>query len=102
MLYIVSIKVDRDVTEDWEEWMADVHVPDVLDTACFASAAIARDEKASTRDRQAYRIVYRATSREAYEEYVEEYADELQAEHTGRYRGQFEASRELLPVVAAW
>ncbi|MFB6350563.1 MAG: DUF4286 family protein [Bradymonadaceae bacterium] len=102
MLYIVSIQIDADVADDWEAWMADEHIPDVLATECFASATMARDEEAETRERKAYRIVYRATSREAYREYVEEHADELKAEHTGRYRGQFEASRELLPVVAAW
>lgn len=102
MLYIVSIEIDDEVAEDWEDWMADVHVPDVLATGCFETAALARDETADTPERRAYRIIYRTRSRDAYREYVEEHADELQAEHTGRYRGQFEANRELLPVLASW
>ena len=102
MLYIVSIKIDREIADDWESWMADEHVPDVLATGCFETAAMARDEDGDTPDRQAYRIVYRAVSRDTYREYVEEHADALQAEHSGRYQGKFEASRELLPVLAAW
>lgn len=102
MVYIVSIRIDADIADDWKQWMEEVHVPDVMETGCFASAAMARDADRDSEERRAYRIVYRAHSREAYEEYVAAHADALQADHTERYRGQFEASRQLLPVVAAW
>lgn len=102
MLYIVHIRVDEAIVDDWIDWMTEVHIPDVMETGCFASAAMARDAGADTDSRRAYRIVYRAPSEEAYEEYVEEYAEKLQEEHTERYEGQFEASRDLLPVVGCW
>ena len=102
MLYIVHIRIDRPIADDWERWMRDVHVPDVVETGCFATAVMARDESSDDDQRVGFRIIYRAHSDQAYERYVAEHADRLQREHTERYRGRFDASRDLLDVVDHW
>jgi tellurite resistance protein len=102
MLYIVTVRIDADIADEWQAWMQDVHVPDVMDTGCFATAAMVRCEDEDTQSRRAYRIVYRAHSEGAFQRYQDEFAEPLQAEHTERYERKFDAGRELLPVVQAW
>jgi hypothetical protein len=55
MLYIVTVRIDAAIADEWQAWMQDVQVPDVMDRGCFE-----------------------------------------------RYKGQFDAGRELLPVVQTW
>ena len=99
MLYTVYIAIDADRAEEWEEWMRQVHVPDVIDTGCFDHATLARDDGRDDAQRQAYRVVYRARSEEAFDDYQEKHAPALQQEHTLRYAGAFEATRDILPVL---
>lgn len=99
MLYIVKIAVDRERAEQWEAWMRDHHIPEVMDTGYFRHGIMARDEATDSEARRGYRILYQAHSEALFHKYQEEYAEELQQEHTERYRGAFEASRELLPVI---
>lgn len=99
MLYTVFIAVDADRSDEWEEWMNEVHIPDVMDTGCFEHATLARDEAGDTQTRRAYRVVYVANSEAAFDEYQAEHVEALQADHTERYEGAFEASRDILPVV---
>lgn len=99
MFYLVRVDIDADIADDWQEWMKDVHLPDVVETGCFKRAWITRRPEADERGRRSYRMVYLAESREDFQRYQNEYADELQNEHTERYAGMFDASRELLDVV---
>lgn len=102
MLYTVYIAVDEDRADEWEDWMDDVHIPDVIDTGCFEHATLARSEAGDTPHRRAYRVVYVAWSEEAFDEYQSDHAAALQADHTERYEGAFEASRDILSVIARY
>lgn len=102
MLYTVYIAVDEQRADEWEAWMDQVHVPDVIQTGCFEHATLAREEARDEDARRAYRVVYRARSEDALERYQNEHAERLQAEHTERYDGAFEASRDILPVLGRY
>ena len=99
MLYIVHIAVDEGRADEWETWMEEVHIPDVMMTDCFTRAYLARDPDKDTPSRRAYRVLYRAKDRDALQLYETKHADKLQAEHTERYDGAFEASRDILPLL---
>lgn len=99
MFYLVYVWVDREIATDWLTWMCDVHVPDVVQTACFLDAFVVRDSEGDRDGRVAYRVLYRARSEAELERYQRDFAPALQAEHTERYEGRFEARRELLPIV---
>lgn len=102
MLYTVYIKIDLSRCDEWETWMRRVHIPDVVNTGCFAHAVLARDAERDTDARKAYRVVYDALSEEAFDAYQKKHAPQLQKEHTERYQGAFEAYRDVLPVVGSF
>lgn len=99
MFYLVRVDVDVDIADEWQRWMVDVHIPDVVATDCFDQAWMARRPAADTAERKAFRMIYLAPSRQHFERYEREFAPALQAEHTDRYEGRFQASRELLDVM---
>lgn len=95
ILYNVTVSVDRDIENDWLEWMKTVHILDVINTGMFQTAKVfklmhVQDEGAT------YSIQYFTDSIQKIEQYQEEFAPALQAEHTERYRDKFVAFRTLM------
>ena len=97
--YLVSLQIDRDIAQEWRQWMEETHIPDVIDTGCFEEAWICAEPEANTATRLAYYMIYRAPSRQSFERYQSEFAAELQADHTARYDGKFNASRALCDAI---
>lgn len=104
IIYRVSVAVDADVVEDWQSWMQQHHVPDVISTGFFDSAEMFRVQEptADKHARQCFVFEYRTSSTERLQAYAEQAAPALQRDHTQRYEGKFEASREILEHVASF
>ena len=100
MLYIVLIAVARGRASQWEAYMADEHVPDMMGTGCFQSAYMARDEPADTDDHVGWRVIYVLEDQAALDRYLAEHAAAMRDDHSSRFAGAVQASREILPVVA--
>jgi len=95
ILYNVTVKVDREVHEEWRRWMKEVHIPDVLDTGHFVSHRFFRllhEEE----DGVTYAIQYFARATEDIEAYMKRDAQRLQAEHAQRYKERYVSFRTLL------
>lgn len=104
IVYRVNVEVDRDVAQDWQQWMQEHHVPDVIRTGFFDSAEMfqVQQEKANATQRLAFVFEYRTSSIERFQQYTEQAAPELQRDHTQRYCGKFNASREILEHRASF
>lgn len=100
--YIVSVAVDRERAAEWAAWMADLHIPEVVATGHFAGAWMSPDAARDTPERQAWRMVYLVKSQQDFEDYQRDDAPALQADHTTRFGGVASASREVLPITAAF
>lgn len=98
--YQVHVKIDLDIREEWEKWMREVHIPDVLETGMFLRCRICRaDEAAADAPRAHYVFQYDAANRADFERYQKEHSPALQKEHTERYEGRYEAWREVLELI---
>jgi hypothetical protein len=100
MLYIVHVQIDRDAAPQWEPWMQQHHIPEVLATGCFLQCVMARDEAQDTATQLGYRMTYLAPDADTLARYQRDHGPALQRDHTERYAGRFSARRELLPVLA--
>lgn len=98
IIYNVTINIDKDIHEEWLEWMKSVHIPDVMATGCFSEHKICKiigDEETGIN----YAIQYTAQNMDVYEQYRMQHAPSLQKEVTDRYPGKFVAFRTLLEVL---
>lgn len=100
MMYTVGIQVRRERAEEWEGWMRQRHIPNVMRTGCFAHAYLTRDESSDTSERLGYRTLYLATDEESFATYQSDHAALLQQEHLELFAGDFEAKRETFNVIA--
>ncbi len=98
ILYNVTVNIDKEVEEEWLQWMKQTHIPNVLNTGMFVDHKIFRimaDEPQGT----SYSIQYFADSIEKLNRYQSEFAPALQAETMQNYGKHQVAFRTLLESV---
>ena len=99
VLYNVTIKIDNQVSDEWLSWMQEVHIPDVMATACFKSYKLCRLVGHDDDDGITYAIQYEAPSEDLLLIYQQEHAKELQKAHQQKFEGKYVAFRSLLRVI---
>ena len=93
MVYEVTAVVEPDLAADYERFMRDLHIPDLMKTGLFEGAEI---EQASTGK---YRVRYVAPTREALEGYFAEHAPRLRADFHEKFPSGVEVTREEWTVL---
>jgi hypothetical protein len=92
LIYEVTAVVDEPIRADFERFMAERHIPDVLATGKFAAAFFAGSDGL-------YRIGYHCDSRELLDAYYAENAAALRADVAERFPTGIELSRKELDIV---
>lgn len=92
LIYEVTAVVEAAVREEFERFMAERHIPDVLATGKFAAAFFAGNDGL-------YRIGYHCDSREDLESYYAENAPALREDVIEKFPSGIELSRKDLDIV---
>jgi hypothetical protein len=98
--YNVTVKIEREIQEDWFTWMKNEHIPRVLGTGLFLESKILRLIEPEDLDGITYSIQFFCEGKKELQEYREKFAAVLQAEHNERYRGKFVSFRTVLESVS--
>jgi hypothetical protein len=98
IIYNVTVSVDKEIADDWLNWMRTVHIPDVMATGMFSDFRIL---KVVTGENSGvtYAIQYTCESHEVLENYQTRFAPALQKEHTERYGDKAAAFRTVLEII---
>jgi len=97
VIYNVTVSVDKQVCDEWLEYMKEVHIPDVMNTGSFLESRLSRvhgEEEGGV----TYAVQYLCKDMNTYEEYQAKHAPALQADHTKKYGLRTVAFRTLLTV----
>ncbi len=98
IVYNVTVKIEKDIHDDWLTWMKETHIPEVLKTNLFEDNKMMKvlvDED----DGFTYSIQYRVSSWEKLDDYQKNHAPALQQSHNKKYEGKFVAFRTLLEEI---
>ncbi len=93
--YEVTAALDPRLGAEFERYMREHHIPDLMATGCFVSAAIARLAPGR------YRMRYEAAGTGELDRYQAEHAPRLRAEFTARYP-EAVLAREVLTLLERW
>ena len=96
VVYEVTATVDLELCEDYEVFMRERHIPDLLATKSFVGASFER----STPGR--YRIRYIASSRESLDAYLSDAAPRLRTDFANHFPFGVELSREEWTVIESF
>lgn len=96
-IYNVTVNIEKDVHDEWLQWMKETHIPDVMETGMFTGSRILQvmvDEESGI----TYSIQYEVKDTETLKLYNEMYAPKLQQDHKDKFEGKFVAFRTLLRI----
>ncbi|HEX6574504.1 MAG TPA: DUF4286 family protein [Gemmatimonadaceae bacterium] len=93
ILYSVVAEVPDDLAGDYEPYMVDRHIPDLMLTGLLAGASFLRG------DENRYRVDYRFQSRDEYDRYIAEHAPRLREHFNEHFNGRVKTSRTVWETV---
>jgi hypothetical protein len=96
IIYEVTAKVGEHIADEYERFMIEQHIPNVLRTGAFTSASFLFTEDGL------YQTRYAAESRDALDRYFDENADILRQDVISRFPQGIEFSRREWNLVRTW
>src|SRR5262245_1534233 len=94
--YEVAATVDARLVDVYERFMREHHIPALMATGCFRSAAFTRSAPGR------YRMRYEATAREELDRYLGTHAARLREEFFREFPTGVTLEREVSEVLATW
>lgn len=98
-LYNVTVTIDREVADDWLQWMRQTHIPEVMATGIFSGYRMGRLLDHEHTEAEIFTVQYEVPSLGELSRYQKEFAPELQRRHRERYDGKFAAFRTVMEIV---
>lgn len=99
LLYNVTLILEDSVTEEWLQWMQEIHIPEVMATGMFVSNRLLKVID-SPNEGVTYCAQYVAENIENYNQYQAVYAPALQEDLNARFKNRFVAYRSLMEFVS--
>ena len=99
IFYNVTIKILPEVAAEWEQWMQQQHIPDVLKTNVFKWARFSKLLTLDNEDGITYSIQYCCKSMKEIHSYQAHFALKLQQEHSDKFKDKFVAFRSIMEEV---
>lgn len=93
LIYEISTTVESGLAADYEKYMTERHIPDLLGTGYFSAAFFAKNGLH-------YRVGYHADSQEQLDGYFMNDAERLRSEFTERFPRGIEVTRQNLEIIA--
>lgn len=102
IIYSVSVRIKKEVEDEWLQWMKDTHIPAVLSTKYFKNCEMYKVLIPDLgEDVAMYKMKYFSDTFQNYLDYQQNYAAKLQASHNEKYQGKFTASREVIENICS-
>lgn len=96
VIYEITALVQAELIEEYEKYMRERHIPDLLATGYFRGAYFTRS--ADNR----YRVQYHAHSQKSLDQYLEREANRLRADFLLHFPESIELVREAWDVLQIW
>ena len=93
VIYEIIAAVEASLATEYERYLAEQHIPDLMATGCFVSTQLSRTD-------DTFQIMYAAADRQALERYFNQYAERLRADALERFPNGVQLSRRMWYVIA--
>lgn len=96
VIYEITAIVRPELAAEYENYMRNHHIPDLLATGYFRAASFVRAAEGR------YRIYYEAVNQSALDNYLNNDAPRLRADFQKHFPEGVEVSREVWAVLQTW
>lgn len=95
IIYNVTCNVESSISKDWQKWMQEVHVPEVMQCGFFISSNMYR-VVSSYDNGETFAIQYQCQSMKDLHHYEINFAKNLRKKHNDRFGDKVVAFRTIL------
>lgn len=99
IIYNVTIKVEWSIVKDWVPWMQQVHMPEIIETGCFAKHQLVKLLQVDDNDGPTYAAQYYASSFNDYERFINQHALSFNKKATQKWGENFVDYRTVMQIV---
>lgn len=99
LIYNVTVQVDWGIHDDWVKWMLREHLPEMVNTGCFANAKLMRLLETDENDGPTYAAQYFAENKANYDRYIKDHSEAVRKKYTEKWGTRVIAFRTLMQVV---
>ncbi|MEQ1923341.1 MAG: DUF4286 family protein [Pyrinomonadaceae bacterium] len=92
LIYEITAAVDTELVADYERYMTERHIPELLATGYFAAAFFAKNGGQ-------FRIGYHSDTQELFDAYIANDAERLRADFAEHFPTGIEVSRQVMEIV---
>lgn len=98
-IYNITIKVNKDIINDWLDWQLNEHIPEIMQTGLFVDHKFLRLLEQDETEGTTYIAQFFAVDINNYKQYIDQYASVLREKALKRWGGSFIAFRTLMETV---
>lgn len=97
-IYSVTVSIEKDLADEWHQWMKTIHIPMVMETGYFTEYKMCKVLNVDD-EGQTFSTQYTFQKMEDIEHYMAKEAPRLQEDMKTLYDGKYIAFRTLLEIV---
>jgi hypothetical protein len=99
IIYNITIKVDWSIAEDWENWMKNTHIPEMLESGCFDKHLLVRLLEVDETEGPTYAIQFFAPTLSKYDYYLQHFAPAFRKKEADNWGQKIVDFRTLMQVI---
>ena len=98
-VYNLTVKVDKEILQQWIKWQQEEHIPEIMATNLFTEIKIFELLEPDELDEPTFILQYFTDSKENYNRYINEYSHALEEKAWEKWGDSFIAFRTLMQTV---
>ena len=98
-IHNITIKVDREIKEEWMKWQMNEHIPEIMSTNLFNDFKVFQLLDQDDEDGPTYVIQYFTDSKKNYDHYIDTYASGFIEKAFKKWGNKFISFKTLMQSV---
>ena len=99
IIYNVTTKVHNSISEEWLQWLKDVHIKEILGTGCFTDYKIVKLLEVDEEEGPTFALQLFAESKAIYNQYAEKFASKMRQAAFDKWDDKFISIRSVMQIV---
>lgn len=99
IIYNITTKLEKEIADNWLQWMLNEHIGDILQTKCFTDFKLVRLLDVDDSDGPTYAVQYFAESKSDYNRYIQLHSSEMRKRSFDKWGDKFVSFRSVMEVV---
>ena len=98
LVYDLNIKIDKDIHEEWVEWMQQVYIPKAIESNHFEYCRVFKHQR-NEKGGKTYSFHFYVKSFEDMEAFLDNEEIPLLEEHQNKFRGRYFLTKSYLDFL---